>query len=225
MCEDVSESEFYSKAKDYWARVSPTLDGVLGGFGVVSEPDIEGSEDFLKIIFQFKKPPGKDRALDCGAGIGRITKNLLAKYFDKVDLVEQDLQFLNKARESISPEKAGNFYCCGLQDFKPVVKYDVIWCQWVLGHLTDADFISFMSNCKDGLAPNGLIIVKENVTSSSNVEMDKEDFSVTRPYAILTDLFERSGLKVTQVKLQKNFPKGLYKVKMIALMPKPINDS
>ena len=37
----------------------------------------------------------------------------------------------------------------GLQDFSPEPKtYDVIWCQWVLGHLTDEDFVGFMKSCK-----------------------------------------------------------------------------
>jgi hypothetical protein len=29
---------------------------------------------------------GKLRALDCGAGIGRITKHLLAKHFEIIDI-------------------------------------------------------------------------------------------------------------------------------------------
>ena len=37
--------------------------------------------------------------LDCGAGIGRITKNLLLPLFDVVDMVEQNAGFLEKARE------------------------------------------------------------------------------------------------------------------------------
>jgi protein N-terminal methyltransferase len=32
--------------------------------------------------------PQKLRALDCGAGVGRITKEILIKYFKKVDLIE-----------------------------------------------------------------------------------------------------------------------------------------
>ena len=43
--------------------------------------------------------PSNQRALDCGAGIGRITKHLLVKHFTKVDLVEQNKLFLEKAKE------------------------------------------------------------------------------------------------------------------------------
>ena len=34
---------------------------------------------------------------DCGAGIGRITKHLLLRQFDVVDMVEQNKAFLDRA--------------------------------------------------------------------------------------------------------------------------------
>ena len=37
--------------------------------------------------------------LDCGAGIGRVTKNLLLPLFDTVDMVEQNPDFLEKAKD------------------------------------------------------------------------------------------------------------------------------
>ena len=36
---------------------------------------------------------------DCGAGIGRVTKNLLLPMFDTVDMVEQNPEFLQKAKD------------------------------------------------------------------------------------------------------------------------------
>ena len=40
------------------------------------------------------------------------------------------------------------FNAKGLQDFCPSLKkYDVIWCQWVLGHLKDDDLIGFFKKC------------------------------------------------------------------------------
>ena len=78
--------------------------------------------------------PSNFRAIDCGAGIGRITKHLLIKHFDKVDLVEQNKIFLEKAKEYLSAsDKVGHLYCCGLQNFVPEAQsYDVIWYVYVL---------------------------------------------------------------------------------------------
>lgn len=49
-------------------------------------------------LFQLENPPSKTIALDCGAGIGRVTKNLLIKYFKHVDLAEQNPKFLEVAK-------------------------------------------------------------------------------------------------------------------------------
>jgi len=65
-------------------------------------------------ILQSKKPPGKGRALDCGAGIGRISKYLLLERFEKVDLVEQNVAFLGQASTFIGANKhLGNLFCSG----------------------------------------------------------------------------------------------------------------
>uniref|UniRef100_A0A182JS85 Alpha N-terminal protein methyltransferase 1 n=1 Tax=Anopheles christyi TaxID=43041 RepID=A0A182JS85_9DIPT len=133
---------YYNNAKTYWSNVSPTVDGMLGGFGSISFIDIRGSEQFLKQLYKQKPAPGRKRALDCGAGIGRISKNLLLPWFDQVDLVEQDGQFCQTARTELADfsSKLGTVFNAGLQDFSPEEgRYDIIWAQWVLGHLTDED--------------------------------------------------------------------------------------
>lgn len=147
-----NENIFYTKARDYWSEVPPTLDGMLGGFGFISQTDIQGSHQLLKELFRSKNPPGRSYALDCGAGIGRISKFLLTELFDQVDLVEQNADFLERAKNYLGPKsllKIGKLYSVGLQDYVPEKeKYDVIWIQWVLGHLTDEDLIRFFNSCR-----------------------------------------------------------------------------
>ncbi|XP_014275305.1 N-terminal Xaa-Pro-Lys N-methyltransferase 1-B [Halyomorpha halys] len=211
------EPVFYSKAKSYWSNVSPTINGVLGGYGFISSCDIQGSEEFLSKLFQFENHPDRTRALDCGAGIGRITKHLLLKHFDTVDLIDQNQDFIETAKVYVNSPQLGKLYCSGLQNFQPEEKYDLIWCQWVLGHLTDEDLKKFMRNCKNALRENGIIVVKENVTSSGEIEKDDVDSSITRPLEILSDLLNQSGLECILMNAQTRFPKGLYPVKMFAL--------
>jgi len=216
------EKEFYEDAAKYWDKIPPTIDGMLGGFGFISHTDISGSKLFLKYVFKIQEGLERQRALDCGAGIGRITGNMLVNYFDTVDLVEQNPKFLEQAKTYLkkSMGKIGNFYSVGLQDFCPEPNtYDVIWCQWVLGHLNNDDLIKFFQNCKKGLKSNGVLIVKENVTTSDVVEIDKEDSSVTRPYAVLVEAFKQSGYKCIKEEKQQNMPQGLYPVYMFALRP------
>lgn len=48
-----------------------------------------------------------------------------------------------KAKKDITDQKLENFFCVGLQDWQPEPgRYDMIWCQWVLSHLTDDDLVS-----------------------------------------------------------------------------------
>ena len=70
-----------------------------------------------------------------------------------------------------------------------------------------------------GLKPTGVIVVKENMTSSGEVELDDTDSSVTRPENHLKEIFERSELTVFREMQQLKFPKEIYPVKMFALRP------
>lgn len=71
------------------------------------------------------------------------------QHFERVDLLEQDKHFLEKAVEYLDGNsRVGSLYCSGLQNFDFVPEtYDVIWCQWVLGHLTDEHLEAFFVRC------------------------------------------------------------------------------
>jgi len=210
------------------------VDGMLGGFSKISTVDAQASMRFLSAFFEPRSGKANNnkgdsiaieptRALDCGAGIGRVTKQVLLNYFDKVDLLEQSQSFIDKSREYIGEkafeEQVDNLFCAGLQDFKPKedCKYDVIWCQWVTGYLTDQDFVTFLVKCKNQLKPNGLIVIKDNHTSSEEPDDDMSDSSVTRPYWQFLKIFRDANLTVACERRQVKFPKGLYPVKMFAL--------
>ncbi|KAJ8726308.1 hypothetical protein PYW07_001006 [Mythimna separata] len=211
----------YKKSLQYWADIPPTVDGVLGGFGFISDVDIEGSELFLKALFSSDNPPSTKTALDCGAGIGRITKQLLLPHFDLVDVVEPDEKFINSIKEYVGEQasKLGTLHRVGLQEFVPMRKYDVIWNQWVLGYLKDEDLEAYLIRCRDSLSPTGIIVVKENVTSSGKIEKDSTDSSVTRTFKQYIRIFKKCSLKRIKQCKQTNFPNGIYPVYMFALVP------
>ena len=146
------------------------------------------------------------------------------KFFDCVDLLEQDQKFLNESQTFLGPQlmaRVGNRYNCGLQEWtpEPDIKYDCIWTQWVTGHLTDEDFVVFLNKCKSALKPNGIIVVKDNTTSSDDCDADTQDSSVTRPNWLLLEIFGKAKLTVICERKQYKMPKGLYPVKMFALRP------
>lgn len=66
---------------------------------------------------------------------------------------------------------------------------------------------------------NGVIVVKENVSSMDTKDIDTEDSSVTRPYMELTSIFKEAGLVCIKEVKQNGMPRGLYPIYMFALRP------
>lgn len=58
---------------------------MLGGFGSLNDKDIDQSRKFLDKI-KLKTNMKLEEALECGAGIGRITKQLLCNVFQTVKM-------------------------------------------------------------------------------------------------------------------------------------------
>ncbi|KAJ9528733.1 hypothetical protein QJQ45_020634, partial [Haematococcus lacustris] len=231
---DGSHSSWYRKAVGYWDQQEASYNGVLGGFGYVSDLDVADSRQLLDKalkahIAEAAKGTRKLVALDCGAGVGRVTKELLLPLFTEVDLLEPSKHLLDAAEKSLKNNRklssppghaAVNFYLAGLQEhtFAPQ-RYTVVWVQWCLLYLTDADVLLLFARCRQGLQPGGLIFVKENICKKGFI-VDKEDSSLTRSNAYMMDLFDRAGMQLLYNVKQRNFPKELYEVRMYCLKPK-----
>lgn len=223
----------YDDAINYWTTVEPSVNGVLGGFGEstsVPKADVVGSTTFIrKLKTRFSNEPGKLRyGIDFGAGIGRVTRDFLNKVCDKVDLLEPVKPFVDQMKIELQPlienGKIGEIYDIPMQDWQPseLGKYYLIWCQWCCGHLPDEAFLKWMNECKKGLQSDGLLVVKENNTTSDDDVFDPEDSSKTRSDKNFRRLFKEAGWKLIATDLQKGVPKELYPIRMYAL--KPIRD-
>ncbi|PAV23904.1 methyltransferase domain-containing [Pyrrhoderma noxium] len=278
---------------NYWESQPASLDGVLGGFGSCSLPRVDalGSRKFLlsllpelslvpSAIRRLKGPylARRIRALDVGAGIGRVTSTVLLHLVSDVVLLEPADNLVREALRKVSAASTSDKYYGEwkgvqqvpnarpeaqksvtivkgtLQDFNPLLPpgadgkcellkrvgyapaeddsdtgFDVIWCQWCLGHLNDEDLVSFLIRCKESLRTSthgfdldGLIIVKENVCSESTKgvarkSFDKLDSSLTRSDTAWKGAFRDAGLTLIKEEVQKGFPLGLYEVKIYAL--------
>lgn len=245
--ENADASINHSASLTYWNSVSSDVNGMLGGYPHVSRIDLQGSSNFLTKLRRGKQPGSKQalpplsRVADCGAGIGRITKGLLLNVAQRVDVVEPVKKFTDELVQASSQEeegesaqkgKIGEVINLGLQDWVPEPGvYDLIWTQWCLGHLTDAQLVTYLERCKEGLRSqmddegqvrNSWIVVKENMSTNIwNKDIyDDEDSSVTRSDEKFRELFGRAGLKIVATELQKGMPKELYPVRMYALKPK-----
>uniref|UniRef100_A0A8D0TVS2 N-terminal Xaa-Pro-Lys N-methyltransferase 1 n=1 Tax=Sus scrofa TaxID=9823 RepID=A0A8D0TVS2_PIG len=213
------EMQFYARAKLFYQEVPATEEGMMGNFIELSDPDIEASQEFLRKFVGGPGRAGTDCALDCGSGIGRVSKHVLLPVFNTVELVDMMESFLLEAQNylQVKGDKVESYHCQSLQEFTPSLgRYDVIWIQWVSGYLTDKDLLAFLCRCRDGLKENGIIILKDNVAREGCI-FDLSDSSVTRDMDIFRSLFRKSGLVVLGQKKQEGFPEQCIPVWMFAL--------
>jgi len=194
------------------------VDGMLGGLGEIAPTDEKGSRDFIEQLFRRKGIAENTRALDCGAGIGRVTRAVLLNYFAMVDFQEQYEPFAHQFQSSLTPEIApriGGVHVMPLQTFVPTVQYDCIWIQWVLAYLKHDDLIQCLRRLAESLKPGGYIVIKENVARKSPY-IDEQDNYVVRMKGEWLALFREAGMNVSQQQ-QMGFPREIFPVFFFAL--------
>ena len=215
--EEKTKEDWYKKREKHWASKEPTLISVLGGFENSHLPDVKCSCELLNgLILSKQLNPGS--SLDCGAGIGRVTENVLCNFFKEIDLVEKDKKFIDKCKIKFSSNnKIRKIYMCPLESFKFEKKYDLIWIQWCLENLEDEDLEPFLKKCYNNLNDDGLIIVKENLDTFDEEEKkeNKEfrysdlDYSKQRPDAFYINLFIKNKFKIKLHFLNPNWPEEM----------------
>jgi len=232
---------WYLLGADYWSGIPQDLDGVLGGQTHIDGVDVAESTAFLAERVQAARGVGALRALDLGAGIGRVTRALLSRHFAVVDLVEQDEAMLAQAVRELSaalpPGRLGRALVAGLQDLdfaelaEPaggagagaglvLPRYDCVWLQWVVGCVLDVDYVSLLQRCGTALAPGGCVVVKDNCAADATAFVyDTTDHSVARGRAYHEACFRLAGLRVVEEDHQRAWDKDLMTVRMWMLQP------
>ena len=205
--------DWYEKTRRYWSDVEPTINGVLGGMEHVHEDDIRESKAFLESLPLL----GRERALDCGAGIGRVSKLLLCPLFRTTDVMERSPQMLAAAKAALLSESVGEFLEESIETVVFRNSYDVIAMQWVAAYIKDDDLIAFLSRCKTALNPGGIIYIKDNVASDNHLFVTRDDFSRIRPDRDYKVIFDKSGLRCIREARQQKWPRDLCAARMYAL--------
>jgi len=213
---DLHKDVWYNKTKEHWENAESTIKAVLGGNDQVHLIDLKASCEIIEGLILSKKMNTK-RVLDCGAGIGRVTENVLINYFDECDLVEQDEKFVQHSKSALGTNhKVKNFYQSSLQDFNFSNSYNVIWIQWIVENISDDDLITFLVKCGSALENDGYIIIKENVVKKGT-KFWQEDYSKIRSEAVFKKIFKSAGLKLYKHFPHPNWPSDLINVVVFIL--------
>jgi hypothetical protein len=125
-------------------------------------------------------------SVDVGGGIGRVSEKVLLKCFEFVDLQDQQESFLSQARhrlhQYVRQSRLRQTFASPLQIFTPMAhEYDLMWIQWVIGYLPDADLVQTLDRLRTGLKPGkGVIVIKDNVSYEEDNIIDKDDHYIIR---------------------------------------------
>ncbi|SPO07577.1 related to putative methyltransferase [Cephalotrichum gorgonifer] len=172
----------------YWGSTGAYICGMLGGipdvqgFSPINKIDLQGSRNFLaKLGIGLKQDRRRVKtALELGAGIRRVTEGLLLHVADEVDVVEPVAKLTAALQGKPGIHSIDNV---GVAEWRSRegASYDLIWIQWCLGYATDAHVVDHLRRCRAVLEPeNGIIVVKENLSTRGEDILDETDASITR---------------------------------------------
>jgi len=211
--------DWYENELDYWSSQPANDEGMLGGNPEVSKLDCRTNLKFFQDLFETKILENS-RCLDCGAGVGRVAKHCLSKFFPCVDIAELNYDYIERATETYGKENwFGNCFECSLHELSipQERKYDCIFHSWVLDHITDEDLKSYLKRMANALTPKGFVVLKENTSSERLFIADFKDSTFIRTKSYWDNLISEAGLEIVKEQLQVGFPDDFYPVWMIAL--------
>ncbi len=125
----------------------------------------------VRAVAEIVNRRGLRKGLDIGGGIGTFANALLenCEHVERIDVVDPSLSAANAFQKN----SRVNLIQASIQDFEPQEKYDFITINLVLhhivansDHLVKTNQTHVIAKAKSLLAPNGLLIVEENVYDS-----------------------------------------------------------
>ena len=128
-------------------------------------------EGFLRALGYARSKSPAGQALEVAAGDGRVTRDLLAHYFGRIDCFDQDMGAVKKL-EKLQRRHADQIRKvdqCRMQAYCWDGAYDCIMVRWCSGYIADAELVSFLGEARAHLAKGGAhIIVLDNVTTEEH---------------------------------------------------------
>jgi phosphoethanolamine N-methyltransferase len=151
---------------NYWDQFSanPTVETMM----LNPNANLVDEMDKKDIMEGLPRNLGTMSVLEIGAGIGRFTEPLArrAKEVHATDFIES---FVDKNRELHSEKYPNTSFAVSdaVHMIQSPSSRDLVFTNWLLMYLTDAEVIAFLDNCLQWLRPGGYLHMRESCTESS----------------------------------------------------------
>jgi len=207
---DIQEKKRVDLISKYWSSGKTSVSFVVGE----NKKLLKDEENSTHKVFDLLKREYSqkfDSVIEFAAGMGRLTKNVLLKHFNLIDVEEPSLPLLNEIKKlkksKISGGKINKLYSTTAEKFEFERNYDLIFLQWLLENLNDLDVIKFLLKAKKHLNPKGRIFLKDNLQSEKlqNIEFSNKGQKVRQRKALLF-LFELCGFRIALFKVSDDYP-------------------
>ncbi|KAK0619580.1 alpha-N-methyltransferase NTM1 [Immersiella caudata] len=189
----------FNPAREYWEGDNTDVDGMLGGipsmvsFSHVSKLGIGKKNGWRTVASALEgRGGGGGGAIDFVTDGQQNAAAPVAKFVAPLEEVTGERSVFN----------------VGLEDWLPSegTVYDLIWLQWCVGYLADEQLVAFRKRCEEALnVDGGVMVVKENFSTSGADALDEVDWVVTRVDSTFLRLFDEAGWRVIRTETQKGF--------------------
>ena len=213
--DQAANHEAYYEANAAWWDAdgyggSTDEEAMIGDGG--SSEDLEHSLRLLDQVRAMHPAAQGGCALDAGAGVGRVTKHVLLRRYERVTLLEPCERWLKQARRYLGNKRAQRcaFVSGRLENYAPSnISFDLIWIQWALQYLIDAHVVDALRRLAARLAPHGVMVLKENrpLAGDGAFHVDVPHgphgrYDVTRPDAHHRWLFRCAHLEIEHSEIE-----------------------
>ncbi len=149
-----------SKINDFWLNRHKQLkeNGQAGSMTTAIE---QRMLDFFTVIKDNIKPVSCETILDYGCSVGKMTA-FLKHFFDCTYIGYDIIDFVIADNKKKFPDCSFKMVAGDLD------KADVIWCSFLLQHMSDKDFKSVLSKFRKSLKPKGKIYIVNAVIEGTD---------------------------------------------------------
>jgi len=214
-----NETERIESLRAYWNdKKKSDLEYIIGKQELI-DADEKGTQQLLLDLKAQNLIHDDDYLMELAAGVGRITKNILVKWFSKIDTLEPSKVLADKiVALKKNYKQIKKIYVTTGEDFKFERKYNVIFATWLFGNINDYHALKLLIKCRENLDDNGIFVLKENISEDHTLVTTSGMTQKIRTLQCYKVLFSLAGFKEILNRNTKGWPSHCYMLREFILV-------